>query len=107
MNAYARLRMPRLRAHVQNIARSRRTSKFYIGRTNDPQIRVNRHGSDWLETLYRTENIDNAAAVESALIRFFIRHPKCANRAVSGQGNVTSGWQYIYVAVWTQLRQRR
>ena len=101
MNRYARRIIPTRRGLIRIVARSRATRRFYIGRTTDPQGRGGQHDADKFYILYKTTSIARAIAVERALIQYFIRHPKCTNRASDARGPVIRGWQYVYLAVWT------
>jgi hypothetical protein len=92
---------PALVRLVDSIANHRSVKEFYIGRGVDPSERKSYHGSDDIATIHFTDSVDNAIAIESALIETFYSHQKCSNDALHGGGGVTEEYgSYVYVAIW-------
>lgn len=93
--------VPRATEAIRQVIGSYDVRQFYIGRTNNPAGRQKRHGANGLRLVYQTRSSDNAQCVEEALIRRFSRHPKFRNDALDSRGSVSSGQQYVYLALWT------
>jgi hypothetical protein len=75
-------------------------SKFYIGRTNDPNRRKSEHEVSQLSVVYETQHVHLARYIEDFLINKFSENPRCQNKAMDSGGGVGEGQQYVYVATW-------
>lgn len=85
---------------VSSVARRKNVIEFYIGRTvylGNSQVR---HGCDDIWAIYSTDSIDNAQKVEDYLIKKFVNHKKCSNKAADARGNFSDDGSYVYVAIW-------
>ena len=79
----------------------RDVKEFYIGRGVDPSERKSYHDSDDIVAIYFTDSVENAIAIEDALIKSFYNDPKCSNDAPHGGGGVSEEYgNYVYVAIW-------
>lgn len=96
--------MSALCAALDAINKDRGVGTLYVGRSNDPDRRIQEHGADFGFTLYRTESDDHAMDVEGMLVAYSrMFHSKNGNRTGGGGGRIDRDSRHcIYVMVWAR-----
>ncbi|MDD5531030.1 MAG: hypothetical protein PHX21_13515 [bacterium] len=92
---------------IDVIACNKSTSCFYIGRTNNLEAIKNRHGCDYIISIYKTNSLEHSLKIEDALIKAFHNHPKNNNDADHSGSSIPRKYPlYVYLAVWYKKEEQ-